>query len=78
MKEIISTLATERGVSPDTLRKWDERGRVPHRERLPLITTAIERDLALSERDFDFTPKPRRKAESKRKAPKKAKRARAT
>lgn len=72
MKEIIATLATERGISAEAIRKWDERGRVPHKERLPLITTAAERDLPLSERDFDFTPKPDRKAKMRKPSKRKA------
>jgi hypothetical protein len=65
MKEIIATLATELNdgrVTPDAIRKWDERGKVPHRLRLPLIELAKRKRIALSARDFDFTPKNERAA----------------
>lgn len=64
MKEIIATLATELGdpkVTADAIRKWEERGRVPHRLRLPLIDLAKGRRLKLSASDFDFTPAPKKR-----------------
>lgn len=65
MKEIIATLAVELSderVTPDAIRKWDERGAVPHRHRLPLMEIAKRRRVPLSPRDFDFTPKGERVA----------------
>lgn len=63
MKEIIATLAAELAderVTPDAIRKWNERGSVPHRHRLPLMELAQRKRIALSSRDFEFTPKPER------------------
>tara|TARA_R110000868_G_scaffold411706_1_gene707790 strand:- start:21137 stop:21328 length:192 start_codon:yes stop_codon:yes gene_type:complete len=60
MKEIIASLATELGdprVTPEAIRKWEERGRIPHRLRLPLIELAKTRRLKLSASDFDFPPR---------------------
>lgn len=65
MKEIIATLATELGddrVTPDAIRKWDERGSVPHRHRLPLMEIAKRKRVPLVPRDFEFTPKSERAA----------------
>lgn len=59
MKEIIASLATELGdprVTPEAIRKWEERGRIPHRLRLPLIELAKTRRVKLSASDFDFPP----------------------
>lgn len=63
MKEIIATLATELGdpkVTPEAIRKWEERGRIPHRLRLPLIDLAKGKRVKLSAEDFDFKPAPKR------------------
>lgn len=65
MKDIIATLAAERDISADTIRKWRERGSVPHKERLPLVMMAKKRALALSAGDFEFRPKAKRKAKQK-------------
>lgn len=65
MKEIIATLAAELDddrVTSEAMRKWDERGKVPHRLRLPLIELARRKRVSLSARDFDFTPKSERAA----------------
>jgi hypothetical protein len=65
MKEIIATLASELGddrVTPDAIRKWEERGKVPHRHRLPLIEIARRKRVSLSPSDFEFTPKGARAA----------------
>lgn len=65
MKEIIASLATELGdpkVTPEAIRKWEERGRIPHRLRLPLIELAKTRRLKLSASDFDFPAPKRRRA----------------
>ncbi len=65
MKEIIATLAAELAderVTPDAIRKWDERGSVPHRHRLPLIEMARRKRIPLSSHDFEFTPKTARTA----------------
>lgn len=60
MKEIIPQLAAELHdprITPEAIRKWDERGGVPHRYRLPLIELAKRKRVTLSASDFDFTPK---------------------
>jgi len=65
MKEIIATLATElddKRVTRDAIRKWDERGAVPHRHRLPLMEIAKRKRLPLSPKDFEFIPKSERAA----------------
>lgn len=67
MKDIIASLANELGdpaVTVEAIRKWQERGRVPHRLRLPLIELAKRRRLPLSADDFDFAP-PKPKAKRK-------------
>lgn len=59
MKEIIAALASELdddGITPEAIRKWRERGRVPHRLRLPLSELAKRKRITLSPRDFDFEP----------------------
>lgn len=57
MKEIIAQLATElddAGVTPEAIRKWRERGKVPHRHRLPLLDLAKRKRAPLTVRDFEF------------------------
>lgn len=64
MKEIIATLAVELNdprVTPAAIRKWEERGRIPHRLRLPLIDLAKGKRVKLSASDFDFTPAPKKR-----------------
>lgn len=71
MKEIIATLANERGVSSEALRKWRERGKVPLSQRYPLFTLASARGVQLVDRDFEF---PKSGGDKKRKRGVKAKR----
>lgn len=60
MKEIIASLAVELndpGITAEAIRKWRERGNVPHRHRLPLMELARARCIQLSADDFKFPKK---------------------
>ena len=52
---IIDEAAAHLGVSTDARRKWRERGRVPHRWRIPIIQEARRagHQLALDDTAFD-------------------------
>lgn len=54
MNSAILDLAVEHGVSPNSLKKWRKRGKVPHKYRLPLLEAAQRKGVALSSRDFEF------------------------
>jgi len=62
MKPEINTLAAARGVTIEARQKWKERGSVPHRWRIPLLTDAAARGLALTVNDMEWEPRQRQPA----------------
>lgn len=56
MKEIVALLGLEIGAKKTDLKKWRQRGRVPHKYRLEMSNTAKRKGWPLDERDFDFKP----------------------
>lgn len=56
MKEIIGLLGLEIGKTKADLKKWRQRGCVPHKFRLPMLATAKRKGWPVSEGDFDFEP----------------------
>lgn len=54
MKQEIAALADKLGIKPATKAKWRIRGYVPHKWRLPMLTTAKKLSLKISERDFEW------------------------
>ena len=68
MKEIIATLAAERGVSPEALRKWLERGKVPPSRRFDLFIAAKSKGVHLTESDFVFKSSRKSNAKKRRAA----------
>lgn len=62
MKDIIAQIAVARGVGAEALKKWRQRGRVPHKHRLSILEEAKRRRAALTAADFDFaSPQSRKK-----------------
>lgn len=56
MKEIVQLLGLEIGASKAQLKKWRQRGGVPHRYRLQMVITAHRKGWPVDEKDFDFKP----------------------
>lgn len=56
MKEIVSLLGLEIGLTKTQLKKWRQRGGVPHRYRLQMMQTAQRKGWPVAEADFDFKP----------------------
>lgn len=56
MKEIIGLLGLEIGATKPQLKKWRQRGGVPHKYRLQMTRVADRKGWPVSEGDFDFEP----------------------
>lgn len=56
MKEIIALLGLEIGQTKAQMKKWRQRGGVPHRHRLKMLKTAERKGWPVSDSDFDFEP----------------------
>lgn len=57
MKPEIDTLAAKRGVTQAARAKWRERGAVPHRWRIALLTDAAAIGLPLTIDDMEWPTK---------------------
>lgn len=69
MNTTLVELAGRIGVTANSLKKWRNRGKVPHKYRLPLLEAAQKNGLALSSEDFEFKAAPRPKKRAERRAP---------
>jgi len=56
MKEIVSLLALEIGRSKADLKKWRQRGGIPHKYRLQMMQVAIRKGWPVDASDFDWKP----------------------
>jgi hypothetical protein len=56
MKEIVSLLALEIGRSKTDLKKWRQRGGIPHRYRLQMMQVAARKGWPVDAADFDWKP----------------------
>lgn len=56
--QFIETVAAEMGAKEEARRKWRERGRVPHRWRLPIMEAARAKRVKLDSAIFDNVPQP--------------------
>jgi hypothetical protein len=54
--EFIATAAAELGAGAEAIRKWRERGKVPHRWRIPLLKAAKAKRKRLDDSIFDNIP----------------------
>jgi len=54
--EFIAAEAAQLGAKDEAIRKWRERGKVPHRWRLPLMNAAKSKRKRLDETIFDNVP----------------------
>jgi len=54
MKQIIVTLAAARGIGPEALKKWRQRGKVPFKHRFPLMEDAKKKGVRLDVGDLEF------------------------
>lgn len=64
MNQMIQVLALQLGIKPVTVRRWRDRGHVPHKWRIPLIKAAQQCRVVLDERDFEFPVRARAEATS--------------
>jgi len=56
MKEIVALLGLEIGASKADLKKWRQRGIVPHKYRHDMIEIAQRKGWPVQKSDFDFKP----------------------
>lgn len=56
MKEIVSLLALEIGATKAHLKKWRQRGGVPHRYRLQMMQIATRKGWPVDVADLDWKP----------------------
>lgn len=52
----VETVAAELGAAPEARRKWRERGKVPHRWRLPILDAARKKRVKVDPAIFDNIP----------------------
>jgi hypothetical protein len=56
MKEIVSLLCGEIGATKAEIKKWRQRGMIPHKHRHEMIMTAQRKGWPVDLSDFDFKP----------------------
>ncbi len=56
MREVILLLGLELGRPRSHIKKWKQRGYVPHKFRLQMLALAKKHGWPLTERDFEFEP----------------------
>lgn len=56
MKEIVALLCLENGATKAQIKKWRQRGMVPHKFRAAMIETARRKGWPVERGDFDFKP----------------------
>ena len=65
MNEIVRLLGLE-FCSYNNLKKWRQRGAVPHKYRLRMLEAARKRGLRLTKSDFEFEPTSAKERERQR------------
>lgn len=56
MKDIVALLCQEIGASKADIKKWRQRGMIPHKHRHKMLVIAARKEWPVEEADFDFKP----------------------